>query len=306
MELRQLEYLVAVAEEANFTRAARRVHVSQSGVSAQVRALERELGQQLFDRSGRSVRPTEVGAAVLSYARAALEAVEGARLAVEELAGLVRGQVTVGMVSGCALPVLAELLAAFHDLHPGVGIALAEGGSDALVASVREGRLDLALVGAVGGASPGVEASVLLEEALVAAVGPHDPLAARRAIRVEALRDRPLVCLPRGTGVRAALDAACAAAGFAPRIALEASALPMVAELAGRGLGVGVLPASTAGARRPALRVLQIRPRLRSRLELVWNPAAATGPAARALIEHARGFVSERAASRGRGAGDGR
>ena len=113
MELHQLEYFVAVAEEASFTRAASRVHVAQPGVSAQVRRLESELGQQLLDRSGRSVRLTEVGSAVLPFARAALDAVTNARLAVDDLAGLVRGQVTVGMVSGCrALPVLArELLA---------------------------------------------------------------------------------------------------------------------------------------------------------------------------------------------------
>jgi DNA-binding transcriptional LysR family regulator len=88
MELRQLEYLVAVAEEANFTRAASKVHVAQpAGVSAQVRQLEHELGQPLFDRSGRRVRLTNVGVAVLPYARAALDAVARARLAVNELAG---------------------------------------------------------------------------------------------------------------------------------------------------------------------------------------------------------------------------
>ncbi|KOG56021.1 LysR family transcriptional regulator, partial [Streptomyces varsoviensis] len=80
MELRQLEYLVAVVEEASFTKAAARLHVAQPGVSAQVRQLERELGQSLLDRSGRTVRPTEAGAAVLPYARAALAAVDGARL----------------------------------------------------------------------------------------------------------------------------------------------------------------------------------------------------------------------------------
>ncbi|HEX6445096.1 MAG TPA: LysR family transcriptional regulator, partial [Streptosporangiales bacterium] len=89
MELRQLRYLVTVAEEANFTRAAARLHVAQPGVSAQVRRLERELGQELLDRSGRTVRLTEVGEAVLPYARAALSAVDGARRAVDELSGLV-------------------------------------------------------------------------------------------------------------------------------------------------------------------------------------------------------------------------
>src|SRR5580700_241117 len=121
-----LRSFVVVAEEASFTRAAERVHVAQPGVSAQVRRLESELGHQLLDRSGRSVRLTDVGAAVLPFARAALDAVTNARLAVDELAGLIRGQVTVGMVSGCALPVLAELLAAFRGMYPGVTITLTE------------------------------------------------------------------------------------------------------------------------------------------------------------------------------------
>src|SRR4030081_153595 len=99
MELHQLEYFIAVVEEANFTRAAAKLQVAQPGVSAQIRRLERDLGQELLDRSGRSVRLTEVGAAVLPYARAALSAVAGARLAVDELAGLVRGRVAGGMGS---------------------------------------------------------------------------------------------------------------------------------------------------------------------------------------------------------------
>src|SRR5258708_2652436 len=154
MELHQLEYFVAVAEEASFTRAAARVHVAQPGVSAQVRRLETELGQQLLDRSGRTVRLTEVGAAVLPFARAALRAVTNARLAVDQLAGLVRGQVTVGMVSGCSVQILPELLAAFHDIYPGVVIALSEDGSDHLIESLRDGHLDLALIGSAGAGDP--------------------------------------------------------------------------------------------------------------------------------------------------------
>lgn len=287
MEIHQLQYFVAVAEEASFTRAAARVHVAQPGVSAQVRRLEAELGQQLLDRSGRAVTLTEVGAAVLPFARAALDALDGARLAVDQLAGLVRGQVTVGMVSGCALPSLAELLADFHGRYPGVTIALTEDGSDRLLELLRDGTLDLALIGAAGPAAEGLETAVLLEDELVAAVCPEDPLAAERSITVAELRDQPLVSLPRGTGVRAALDAACADVGFTPRIVLEASALPMVAQLAERGLGVAILPASAAPD--GALRALPIgEPQPRSRLELAWNPAAAHSPAARALVEHTR------------------
>ena len=295
MELHQLEYFVAVAEEASFTRAASRVHVAQPGVSAQVRRLESELGQQLLDRSGRSVRLTEVGSAVLPFARAALDAVANARLAVDDLAGLVRGQVTVGMVSGCALPVLAELLAGFHDRHPGVAIALVEDNSDRLVERLRDGRLDLALIGWAEQTPADIDSVVLVDEELVAVVAPGHPLAGTGAgagaragagaITIRQLRDLPLVSLPRGTGVRAALDAACAAAGFTPRIVFEASALPMVVELAGRGLGLAVVPASIPNG--PGILRLT-DPQLRSRLELAWPSAPAANPAARALIEQAR------------------
>jgi len=287
MELHQLEYFVAVAEEASFTRAASRVHVAQPGVSAQVRRLESELGQQLLDRSGRSVRLTEVGSAVLPFARAALDAVANARLAVDDLAGLVRGQVTVGMVSGCALPALAELLAGFHDRHPGVAIALVEDNSDRLVDRLRDGRLDLALIGWAEQTPADIDSVVLVDEELVAVAAPGHPLAGAGAgaITIRQLRDLPLVSLPRGTGVRAALDAACAAAGFTPRIVFEASALPMVVELAGRGLGLAVVPASIPNG--PGILRLT-DPQLRSRLELAWPSAPAANPAARALIEQAR------------------
>ena len=120
MELRQLQYLVAVAEEASFTRAAAKVHVAQPGVSAQIRRLERELGEELLDRSGRTVRLTEVGAAVMPYARAALAAVAGARLAVDELGGLLRGHVAMGVVTLSSFAELPALLADFHRDHPDV------------------------------------------------------------------------------------------------------------------------------------------------------------------------------------------
>jgi DNA-binding transcriptional LysR family regulator len=289
MELHQLEYFVAVAEEASFTRAAGRVHVAQPGVSAQVRRLESELGQRLLDRSGRSVRLTEAGSAVLPFARAALDAVANARLAVDELAGLVRGQVTVGMVSGCALPVLAELLSGFHKQYPGVTISLTEDNSDRLIQMLRDGRLDLALIGSAGTeGSTGISTAVIIDEELVAAAAPGHPLASKEAVTVKELRDVPLVCLPRGTGVRAALDAACAAAGFEPRIVFEASALPMVIQLAAQGLGLAVVPASVANMPNAPVIVPIAHPPVRSRLELAWREAPSANPAARVLIEQAR------------------
>jgi DNA-binding transcriptional LysR family regulator len=288
MELHQLEYLVAVAEEGSFTRAAERVHVAQPGVSAQIGRLERELGQQLFDRTGRAVRLTEVGAAVLPYARAALGAVGGARQAVDELTGLLHGRVAIGMITACSITTLFDLLADFHRQHPAVEISLAEASSDELAAALRDGRLDLALIG-VGGAPPaGLATRVLIDEPLFAAVRHDDPLADHATVTLRALQKRRLISLPRGTGLRTCLDGAAAAAGLRPQVAFEASALAAVALLAVRGLGVAILPASVASAYKAELHAAEIRPVLSSRIELAWRPGGPASPAARALIRLAQ------------------
>ena len=287
MELRQLQYLVAVVEEASFTRAASRVHVAQPGVSAQVRRLERELGEELLDRTGRAVRPTAAGEAVLPYARAALAAVDGARAAVDELAGLVRGRVTVGTVVGCGAVGLPEVMAGFHRAHRGVELTLSEGNSDQLLAELSAGRLDLALVGLAEPAGPGIEVQIVVDEELVLGVGPDDVWADSDVVPVGRLRDRTLVSLPPGTGVRTALDAACAAAGFAPRVGFESADLGVVAELAAGGLGAALLPSSVIGAV-PGLRGLPLDPAPRSSLALAWRRDGPSSPAGRALVEHAR------------------
>ena len=129
-----------------------------------------------------------------------------------------------------------------------------------------------------------------MDEELVVAVHPDHPLTGA-AVTLADLKETPLVSLPRGTGVRTALDAACAQAGFAPTIVFEASALPMVVNLAAMGLGAAVVPASTAAME--TIRILRITaPAVRSRLELAWNPAPQANPAARVLIDHARRYLS--------------
>ena len=289
MELRQLEYFVAVAEEANFTRAANKVHVAQPGISAQVRRLEYELGQPLFDRSGRQVRLTTVGSAVLPYARAALDAVAGARFAANKLAGLMTGRVAVGMVTSCPFSILPELLADFHRKYPAIEITLSEANSDVLIASLIDKRLDLAVVGLASQAPRPLETQVLVDDALVAAVSKQDSLAAKSSITLQGLRDRPLISLAPGTGLRAALDRGCARAGFRPHIAFEATNLNVLAQLASRGLGVAILPASAQPIHGKIVHCLAIsRPQLRARLELAWNCEEPSSPAARALITHAR------------------
>lgn len=286
MELRQFEYFVAVAEEANFTRAAERVHVAQPAVSAQIRHLERELGQQLFDRSRRAVRLTAAGDAVLPHARAALAAVAAARTAVEELGELVRGSVVVGTVTAHDFD-MPGLLAEFHAAHPLVDITLTTDESDALVDGLHSGRLDAAIV-SVGAELPaGLAAEVVTDQRIVAAVAADHPWHLRRRVGLRVLADQPVIALPIGAGIRHQFDRACRAAGVSARVAFEASTPHALAELAERGLGVAVLPEAVAVAR-AALHPLPITPELRGRLVFAWRAQGPMSPAARVLIEMAR------------------
>jgi DNA-binding transcriptional LysR family regulator len=290
MELHQLRYVVAVAEEGSFTAAAQRELVAQPAVSAAVRTLERELGVQLFRRGRSGAQPTEAGVAVLAHARAALAAVAAARDVADEVTGLLRGRVAVGMVVGCTSTVLADLLADFAAAHPAVEVVLVEGSGADLLAALSTGRLDLAWVGRAQPPPSGVETAVLYEEEQVAVLPLAGPLRGR-ALPVAELADHRLVALPPGTGGRAAIDAACAAAGVTPVVACEATGLEMVCLLAERGLGTGIVPASVAAAAADRLRALRLDPPVSSRIELAWRTGGPSSPAGAALLAVARRHV---------------
>jgi DNA-binding transcriptional LysR family regulator len=284
VDLRQLEYFVAVAEEANFTRAAERVHISQSGVSAQVRRLEEQLGAELIDRSGPTATLTAAGAAALEHARAAIAAAACVRQAVDEVTGLLRGRLVVGMITACTVRPLFDALSAFHATHPGVELTLLEDASDRLTERVRSGEVDLALTGAA--AMPeGLQGFPVISERLVAAVVASHPLTRRKRVTLADIAAHPVVCLPEGTGIRTVFDRGCAARGERPEIALQASAPSSVADLAARGLGVAILTASMI--ENGALRGLEIAdldaPAL---LALVWKDTDA--PALREFVGNCR------------------
>ncbi|MFC5063506.1 LysR family transcriptional regulator [Actinomycetospora atypica] len=282
MQLHQLEYLVAVADEGGFTRAAERLRIAQPGVSAQVRKLERELGHPLLDRSGPRVRPTPVGVAVVAAARAALDAVAGVQRVVDELDGLLRGEARVGMVTSGVFLDVPGVLADFSAAHPQVTCSLLEAGSGRLLDLVRAGRLDVVLVGAAGDLPDDLATRTVTEETLVLAVPPGDPLASSSSVAPGGLAGRDVVAPVEGNALREAFDLACA--GVPVRVTCSASDPAVLARLAARGLGAAVLPASLSALHTEDLVTVPFdAPHVRARLVLAW-PRGATSPAADALV----------------------
>ena len=247
MELRQLATFVAVAEEGSFTRAADRLHVVQSAVSAGVRNLEKELGVMLFDRSTHSVKLTDAGRALLPEARATLAAAQAARDAVDEARGGLRGTVVLGTMQAQGMRAidLAGILAAFRAEHPAVEVEIRHvGGSSDMAHEVRDGRLDLAFVALPGDGPSGLELIPLAREPIMLAIAAGHPLADRSDIELAALRNETLVDLPTGWGIRMAVNRSFASAGVTRTVTYEVNDTATMIDFIRNGLAIGLLPRS--------------------------------------------------------------
>ena len=243
MELRQLEHFVAVAEELHFTRAAARVHVVQSSLSASIKALEGDLGEALFVRDNRRVTLTQAGRVLLPAARRTLAALDEGRDAVAGLRGVLRGQLHVGAIQTLGVVDLPALLANFRRVHPGVTLRLTHAAAGDLARAAADGELDIAFVdGPIDRTK--LSATDLGHDALVLAVRRDDPLADRRTIRLgdRVLRDRDFVEYRADSALRAQIDAACTRAGLARRVACEVSNMQYLVELVRCGTGLSILP----------------------------------------------------------------
>ncbi|WNV89094.1 LysR family transcriptional regulator [Umezawaea sp. Da 62-37] len=244
MELRHLEYFVAVAEELSFTRASRRLRVVQSGVSTVIRALERELGAPLFDRSTRDVALTDAGRALLREARATLDAAQAARDAVQEVVAGIRGTINLGTMTGLPLVDLPGLLGRYHLEHPEVTIRLraATSGTSGLAKSLVDGELDVAFLALADSPPAGLAARELVVVPMVLLVRGDHPLAGRERVRLTDLAHLDFVDTPPGWGNRVIVDRAFAAAGVERRVTVEVANLGAVPDYVHQGLGVALVP----------------------------------------------------------------
>jgi LysR family transcriptional regulator, transcription activator of glutamate synthase operon len=287
MELRQLRYLVALADERHFTRAAAQLHIAQPALSQQVKRLEDEVGVALVDRTTRHVALTPAGELLVASARRALAELDDAAAELSELAGVRTGRVVIGAMRSTGPYDLSGLLAAFHARHPGIELLVREEPSEVMLQRLHADALDIAFLSVNRlDAGPDIKLHPLLDEPLVALLAPDHRLAARKAIDMAELREERFVVFGEGGSLRRIVVQGAREAGFEPALAFESTESARIRAMASRGLGVALAPASEAEHEGPPVAVVPVRrPRLTRDVTLAWRAQRRHSPAARAFLE---------------------
>ena len=263
MELRQLRYFIAVAEESNFSRAARRLHVSQPPLSTQIRSLEEELGVRLLERSNRGVTLTAAGAVLLEEARAVLARLEQAKGKAQRAHRGDTGRLSVGFVSIADYGILPPALKSFRAAFPRVEVELHELTTDAQIPELGAGRLDLGIALAPVD-EPDLEFECLLREELVlAAPSAHPAIRGAGPVDLRVLAKESFIVAPRdiAPGLYDLTISYCRSFGFAPRITQQARQMQTVIGLVSSGMGFALVPVSVRNLRRAGVQYRGLRRR---------------------------------------------
>jgi DNA-binding transcriptional LysR family regulator len=298
VQLHQLRYVVCVAEEGRFTRAAARLHVAQPSISAAVAALEQELGAPLFHRSRSEVTLTGAGEAFLPWARQVLADCDAGVAAVRDLLGLSRGRLVLGATPSLTTNLLPPVLARFHEDHPGVELTVHEAGSQELVDRLGKGEMDLAVVILPVDRS-WVESQPLMREDLVLAVDRNHRLAGRRTVRVADLEEVPLVMFKDGYDLREATLLACRQAGFTPMMAMQGLEMDGALALVEAGVAAAVVPESVVGRSSPLVAIPFRGAALRRTVGLASRRDRPLSPSASAFVAALANHLDKGGAGRG-------
>lgn len=284
MELFQLRYFAAAARQLNFTRAASECHIAQPSLSTQVAALEKEVGAALFHRQGRSVRLTDAGEALLTYAERLLALEEEARRAVRAVVGLEAGRLALWTLPTPGQHLLPPLLAQFRTRYPEIAISVREAvPARAIAEAVAAGKADLGVVH-LPCTVAGLHIQELLTEELALLVPETHTLVGTTPALVELARE-DWVWVPEGQSPEHPIYAACVAAGFVPRIACVSGSAGGMQALVAAGLGIALLP-QLALHPPPGTRIVELAPPRPTRtLAVVWRSGEALCHAAAAFLE---------------------
>ncbi|MFI0240785.1 LysR family transcriptional regulator [Streptomyces sp. NPDC016845] len=295
MEIRQLRHFVAVVNEGGFTAAARAELIVQSALSTSVRNLERELGAELFDRTGRRVVLTEAGRALLPRARQLLAGATAAKEAVAQVSGLGAGRVAIGTIQTLTCVDLAAELAAFHRELPGIQVSVREAPVAELIEGLRAGELDLAFLAPDARELPdGLASFGTWQEDLVLVTAPGHPLARAGRTLIKDLADEPFIDFRAGTGLETAVRRLAAHCGLERRITCDVTQIGLLVELVRAGIGVAFVPRRIGeAAGLPCVTIRQPEPG--RAVVLAGRAPRPRNPAAGALLKRLTGGLTDAA-----------
>jgi DNA-binding transcriptional LysR family regulator len=287
MELRHLRTIAAVARHGSLTKAGEELYLSQSAISQQIRRLELELGFEVFRRTSRRVELTAEGQVILGCAQRVIAEVDGLHNELEELTGLLRGQLRIGGVYPTGPYDLFGMLADFRAAHPEVAVHMVEDTQDDVLQALRADDLDCAFT-ALDPDTLGDEfaATLLWEEEFVVVLAPGHPLCALARITFEELAGEDLIAYRDNSALRRRLERTMSALGFEPRNAFVCTEMGAVRALASKGLGVAVLPRTIAEQPGAPIELRPIGPeRLTWPIALVWRAERRQTPAGKAFLK---------------------
>ena len=287
MELRHLRTIVAVAQHRSLTKAGEELYLTQSAISQQIRRLEKELGIEVFRRTSRSVELTAEGRVILGYAQRVLSEVDGMHSELEEITGLLRGQLRIGGVYPTGPYDLFGMLAEFRSAHPGVAVHMIEDTQDGVLAALRADELDCAFT-ALDPDALGDEfaATLLWQEEIVVALPLGHALCARSRVTLQELAAEDLIAYRDNSALRRRLERTMADLGLEPRNAFVCTEMAAVRGLASKGLGIAVIPRSAAELPGPPIELRPIGPEpLTWPIALVWRAARRQSPAGKAFLK---------------------
>jgi len=240
MDIRSLRCFQTVAREANFTRAAEKLHLAQPAVSMSVKRLENELGLTLFQRNERRITLTDEGERLLQHADRILQAVADAELEMQELTGLTRGQVRVGIPSMLGSYYLPELLMGFRHSFPALQLSVVEGGTTHIRQLIEKGDLDIGIV-VDGGETDELERVHLMQVETLVCVSPDHPFARQTSVSFQAFLDEELVLFKEGFFHRQVTEQLARHYHVTPKISFETNLIPLIQSVVRHGFGISAL-----------------------------------------------------------------
>jgi LysR family cyn operon transcriptional activator len=294
IELRHLRYFLAVAETAHFTRAAANLRVTQPTLSHQIRELEGQLNLSLFDRVGRRVKLTPAGETLLPHARKVLHELEEAQAALNELHGLKRGLLRVGIVQTVNACVIPDIVARYSAAHTGIRVECSEMAVADIESNLSAGRLDLG-ISFLPPIQKGLAGERLFTEELVAVVALDHPLAKRRQLRVRELKSVPLALLPPKYCTRQLIDCAFAEAAVEPELRVEMNTVAAILDTVRRTQLVSLLPTLALCQQDRGLKAIGLtEPKPQRAIGLVWLLGTNRRAAATAFAQVTKTVLAER------------